>query len=121
MAPLAKVVLRESKDEADMELVWELILQPCFASGEAFCIAADISKEDALAYWSWPGNSSCRVFVAEIVVEDGELSTDAVADGLGKPIGSFFIAPAQRGNGAHVATCAFAVAPKAKDKGAAPN
>ena len=100
-----------------MTQVWEQMLEAAFRAGETFCIASDISKEDAIAYWFWPNNSSCRVFVAEISVEGGELSSDATADGLDKIVGSFSIFPAQRGNGAHVASCSLIIAPKAQNLG----
>jgi GNAT superfamily N-acetyltransferase len=93
------MLIRQSKP-GDDDAIWR-ILEPTFRAGETYPIPRDISRSDALAYWHWPGHS---VFVAE----------DA-----GAIVGTYYLRANNRGGGAHVANCGYAVAPEAFGRGVA--
>jgi len=84
----------------DDDAIWA-ILEPTFRSGETYPIPRDIPRTEALAYWHSPGHA---VFVAE----DG----DTV-------VGTYYLRANNRGGGAHVANCGYAVAPHAFGRGIA--
>jgi len=86
--------------DADAESIWR-VLQPTIAAGETYALPPDMTREQALAYWSGAGH---EVFVAE--------ERDVV-------LGTYFIRPNQLGGGAHVANCAYMVAPAATGRGIA--
>ena len=77
------------------------MLEPVFRAGETYTVPRDVTREQALAYWSAPGH---RVFVAE---EEGAL------------VGSYFLCPNQPGGGAHVCNCGFVTAAAAQGRGVA--
>jgi ribosomal protein S18 acetylase RimI-like enzyme len=85
---------------SDADAIWS-ILEPAIRAGEVFALPRDMSRADALAYWSAPDH---EVFVAE---DDG------------KVVGSYFLTANQRGGGAHVANCGYATAPLAFGRGVA--
>ena len=85
--------------QADADTIWAM-LEPVFRAGETYCVARDISRENALAYW---GDAPHQVFMA---------SDDA-------PLGTYFITPNQKGGGAHVCNCGFVTAQGAAGKGVA--
>jgi len=85
---------------ADDDAIWH-ILEPTFRAGETYPIPRDISRSDALAYWRSPGHT---VFVAE----------DA-----GTVVGTYYLRANNRGGGAHVANCGYAVAPETYGRGVA--
>ena len=58
-----KVVAIRPAKFGDADAIWR-ILEPVFRSGETYAIEADVSREDAVAYWT---ANAC--FVAEL---DGE-------------------------------------------------
>lgn len=91
--------LREARP-ADRPAIWA-ILEPVFRAGETYCIEPDIGEGEALAWWLDPPHMP---FVAE---RDGEA------------LGTYFLAPNQRGGGAHVANCGYATAPQAEGQGIA--
>lgn len=93
------MMLRPAKP-ADDDQLWA-ILEPVFREGETYCLARDISRAEALDYWS---GGPHRVFVAE----------DA-----GAVLGSYFLSPNQKGGGAHVCNCGFVTAASARGKGVA--
>lgn len=84
----------------DGDPLW-LMLEPVFRAGETYCIARDVSRAAALAYWC---GAPHRVRIAE---EDG------------RPLGSYFLTPNQSGGGAHVANCGFVTASEAQGRGVA--
>ncbi|WP_347312337.1 GNAT family N-acetyltransferase [Defluviimonas sp. SAOS-178_SWC] len=85
---------------ADDDRLWA-ILEPVFREGETYCLPRDITRADALDYWSAVPH---LVFVAE----------DA-----GDIVGSYFLTPNQKGGGAHVCNCGFVTAPAARGRGVA--
>jgi ribosomal protein S18 acetylase RimI-like enzyme len=85
---------------AEADAIWQL-LEPTIRAGETQALPPDLPRAEALAYWLAPGH---EVFVAE------ELNT---------PVGTYFIRPNQAGGGAHVANCAYIVAPAATGRGIA--
>ena len=100
---LGELTIRETSDDSDLTHIWETMLQPRFKAGDSFCVPTDIGKEDALAFWA---ASSNRVFLAEVA-----------ADGSGKGVGTYWIAPSQQAGGSHVASCSFITAPNCEHKG----
>ena len=101
MSPLndPTLVIRPAR-EADTEAIWAM-LEPVFRDGETYCVARDISRDDALNYWT---GRSHRVFVAEV---------NDVA------LGTYFLCPNQTGGGSHVCNCGFVTADAARGKGVA--
>src|SRR5262249_15766109 len=97
--PIRIMLIRQS-EPGDDDAIWR-ILEPTFRAGETYPIPGDISRSDALAYWHSPGHS---VFVAE----------DA-----GAIVGTYYLRANNRGGGAHVANCGYAVAPEAFGRGVA--
>jgi len=85
---------------ADDSAIWA-ILEPTFRAGETYPIARDASRAEALSYWRSAGHA---VFVAE----------DA-----GKIVGTYYLRANNKGGGAHVANCGYAVAPAASGRGVA--
>lgn len=82
----------------DRATIWA-ILEPVIRAAETYTLPADISRQDALAYWFAPGHS---IFVAE--------HDDVV-------VGTYFLQANQTGSGAHVANCGYATAPWASGRG----
>lgn len=77
------------------------LLEPVFRAGDTYTIDPDISRADAIAFWTAPEKS---VFVAE----DG--------DDL---LGTYYLKPNQAGGGAHVCNCGYITAAHAAGKGVA--
>jgi ribosomal protein S18 acetylase RimI-like enzyme len=84
----------------DSDAIWK-ILEPVIRSGDTYTLPADMTREDALAYWNSPGH---EVFVAE---EDGKI------------LGTYYLRANQKGGGAHVANCGYVTAPWASGRGIA--
>ena len=80
--------------------VWE-ILEPVFRAGDTYTIDADISRDDALAYWF---DVQKHTFVAEA---------------NGRIIGTYYIRANQAGGGAHVCNCGYMTHPAARGQGVA--
>ena len=89
--------IRETRT-ADLDALWSM-LEPVFRAGDTYAIAPDISREDALSYWT-----AHHAYVAEID---------------GTPVGTFYIRPNQQGGGAHVCNCGYITARGAEGKGVA--
>lgn len=87
-------------DNNDNHAIWK-ILEPVIRAGDTYALPAQMSREDALAYWSSPGH---EVFVAE---------------GGTEILGTYYLRANQRGGGAHVANCGYMTAPWAMGKGIA--
>jgi ribosomal protein S18 acetylase RimI-like enzyme len=85
---------------ADADDIWR-VLEPAIVAGETYALPTDMTRADALAYWSAPSHA---VFVAE--------ERDVI-------VGSYFLRPNQLGGGAHVANAAYVVAPAATGRGIA--
>lgn len=87
-------------DEGDASSVWR-ILEPVIRAGETYTLPRDMSREDALAYWTGKGHS---VYVAE----DGH-----------DIVGTYYLRANQQGGGNHVANCGYMVATDGQGKGVA--
>jgi len=85
---------------SDADAIWK-ILEPVIRGGDTYTLPADMTREDALAYWNSPGH---EVFVAE---ENGEI------------LGTYYMRANQKGGGAHVANCGYITAPWAIGRGIA--
>ena len=85
---------------SDDDGIWA-ILQPIFRAGDTYTIQSDISRDDAVRYWT-KGNHTA--FVHE---DNGQI------------LGTYYICPNQQGGGAHVCNCGFATSLAARGKGIA--
>jgi ribosomal protein S18 acetylase RimI-like enzyme len=93
------MIIREAT-ASDRDAIWR-ILEPVIRSGDTYTLPRDLSREDALAYWTSPGH---EVFVAE---ENAEI------------LGTYYLKANQKGGGAHVANCGYMTAPWANGRGIA--
>ena len=93
------MVIRET-NASDGDAIWKII-EPVIRSGDTYTLPANMTREDALAYWSSSGH---EVFVAE---ENGEI------------LGTYYLRANQKGGGAHVANCGYMTAPWASGRGVA--
>jgi ribosomal protein S18 acetylase RimI-like enzyme len=84
----------------DADAIWK-ILEPVIRAGDTYTLPADMTSEDALAYWNSPGH---EVFIAE---ESGEI------------LGTYYLRANQKGGGSHVANCGYITAPWASGRGIA--
>jgi ribosomal protein S18 acetylase RimI-like enzyme len=84
----------------DHDAIWT-VLEPVIRAGETYALPRDMTREDALAFWTSPGTDA---FVAE---EDGAM------------LGTYFLRANQRGGGAHVANCGYVTASAATGRGVA--
>jgi L-amino acid N-acyltransferase YncA len=85
---------------SDRDALWS-ILEPVIRAGDTYTLPSDISREDALSWWS---SEDHEVFVAE---KDGAV------------VGTYFLRANQRGGGSHVANCGYMTAPAATGSGVA--
>jgi ribosomal protein S18 acetylase RimI-like enzyme len=85
---------------SDADAIWA-ILEPTIRSAETYTLPRDMSRNDALAYWTSAGH---EVFVAE---DEGQV------------LGTYFLHANQRGGGSHVANCGYVTAPSATGRGVA--
>jgi len=85
---------------ADADGIWR-VLSPSIATGESYALPVDLTRDEALAYWSAPSH---EVYVAE--------EREVI-------LGTYFLRPNQPGGGAHVANCGYMVAPAATGRGIA--
>lgn len=85
---------------ADHPAIWSL-LEPVIRAGETYALPGDMSRDEALAFWTAPGND---VFVAD----DG-----------GALLGTYFLHANQLGGGSHVANCGYITAGHAMGRGVA--
>jgi L-amino acid N-acyltransferase YncA len=85
---------------SDRDALWS-ILEPVIRAGHTYTLPSDISREDALSWWS---SEDHEVFVAE---KDGAV------------VGTYFLRANQRGGGSHVANCGYMTAPAATGSGVA--
>jgi len=93
------MIIREASAE-DNDAIWK-ILEPVIRGGDTYTLPADMTREDAFAYWNSRGH---EVFVAE---ENGEI------------VGTYYLRANQEGGGAHVANCGYMTAPWASGRGVA--
>ena len=89
-----------SATRRDDDAIWQIV-EPVLRAGETYTLPAEMSREDALAYWFSPRH---YVFVAE-------------KDGL--VLGTYYLRANQKGGGAHVANCGYMTAQHATGRGVA--
>ena len=85
---------------ADHTAIWA-ILQPVIRAGETYALPRDMSRDDAIAYWT---GADRETFVAE---RDRKI------------LGTYYIRANQAGGGAHVANCGYVTAAAANGQGIA--
>jgi ribosomal protein S18 acetylase RimI-like enzyme len=72
----------------DADAIWA-ILEPVLRAGETYALPRDMTRADAVAYWTGPDRET---FVAE---DDGRV------------VGTYYIRPNQQGGGEHVCNCGY--------------
>ena len=85
---------------SDDDTIWA-ILEPVIRAGETYALDRDMSRTEALAYWT---GGDHETFVAE----DGD-----------RVVGTYFLRPNQSGGGSHVCNCGYATAADSGGKGVA--
>jgi ribosomal protein S18 acetylase RimI-like enzyme len=85
----------------DRGAIWAII-EPMIRAGETYTLPADMTRDDALAYWFAPGN---HVYVYD--------------PGDGAILGTYFLHTNARGGGAHVANCGYVTSVHASGRGVA--
>jgi ribosomal protein S18 acetylase RimI-like enzyme len=93
-------MLIRSATTEDHDAIWQ-ILEPTIRAGETYALPSDMSRADAIAYWT---GSDRQTFVA---------------DEQGRIIGTYYLRANQGGGGAHVANCGYVTADQAKGRGVA--
>jgi len=93
------LIIRRSTQE-DNDAIWQ-ILEPSIRAGVTYALPRDMSKDDALSYWTGPDRETF------------------VADQEGQVVGTYFLRANQLGGGAHVANCAYMTAGYASGRGVA--
>jgi ribosomal protein S18 acetylase RimI-like enzyme len=83
---------------SDAEAIWAVLVLT-IRSGDTYTLPTDMSRDEALAYWTTPEH---EVFVAE---DQGEI------------VGTYILRANQRGGGSHVANCGYITAPQAVGRG----
>jgi len=86
--------------EKDADAIWSII-GPIIRAGETYALPADMTREDALAYWF---GADRETFVAE---DEGRI------------VGTYYIRANQAGGGAHVCNCGYMTAADSAGKGVA--
>lgn len=84
---------------ADFDAIWPL-LRDVFRANDTYAVDPQISKDDAVAYWT--GGADCYV------AQD--------ASGI---VGTYYIKTNQPGGGGHICNCGYIVAPDAQGRGLA--
>lgn len=87
-------------NHSDSDAIWA-ILEPMVRAGDTYTLPANMSREEALAFWHGKGH---EVFVAE---ENAQI------------LGTYFVRTNQRGGGSHVANCGYVTALNATGRGVA--
>jgi ribosomal protein S18 acetylase RimI-like enzyme len=92
-------LIRSARREDD-DAIWQII-EPVIRAGETYALPRDMTREDALAYWTGPDRET---FVAE---DDGRI------------VGTYYLRANQQGGGTHVANCGYVTAEDSSGKGIA--
>ncbi|WP_417603935.1 GNAT family N-acetyltransferase [Primorskyibacter flagellatus] len=87
-------------DPVDAGVLWAM-LKPVFRAGDTYAIDPQISRRDALAYWTGTGREAW-------IVEEDDV-----------PLGSYYLKANQQGGGAHVCNCGFVTSLDAQGRGVA--
>ncbi len=85
---------------ADHDAIWS-ILEPMIRAGDTYTLPVDMSRSDALRYWTAPDH---EVFVAE---DSGSI------------VGTYFLCANHLGGGSHVANCGYVTASTFTGRGVA--
>ena len=85
---------------ADHDAIWA-ILEPTIRAGETYTLPLDMSRTDAIGYWTAP---------------DHEVH---VAEDNGRIVGTYFLCANRLGGGSHVANCGYVTAQDAFGRGVA--
>lgn len=93
-------MLIRKADPRDRVAIAAIIL-PVIRAGETYTLDADMSEDNALAYWL---SQDKETFVAE---DSGEI------------VGTYYIRPNQAGGGRHVANCGYMTSARAAGRGIA--
>ena len=84
----------------DHDALWR-ILEPAIRAGETYALPRDMTREDAIAYWT---GGDREAFLAE---DEGSI------------VGTYYLRANHLGGGAHVANCGYVTAPEATGRGVA--
>lgn len=95
--PIAPVSLRPAA-AIDHDALWSM-LGPVFRAADTYAIDPDISRKEALAYWT------------------GENAY--IAESEGRQIGTYYIRRNQKGGGSHICNCGYITAREAEGRGVA--
>jgi ribosomal protein S18 acetylase RimI-like enzyme len=85
---------------SDHDAIWAIV-GPVLRAGETYSLDRDMSREDALAYWT---GADRETFVAE---DEGEI------------LGTYYIRANQGGGGRHVCNCGYMTGERAAGRGIA--
>ncbi len=96
---MTELVIRPAQPE-DADALWAL-LEPVFRAGDTYLIDPDISRADAMAYWT---GASHGAFIAE---ENGTA------------FGTYYLRRNQSGGGSHVCNCGYITGAAARGRGVA--
>jgi L-amino acid N-acyltransferase YncA len=98
--PDGALVIRPAR-AGDAEAIWR-VLEPTIRAGETYALPPDMTRDEALAYWTARDRDT---FVA--------------ADADGRVLGTYFVRANQAGGGAHVANAGYVTAGWAAGRGVA--
>jgi ribosomal protein S18 acetylase RimI-like enzyme len=93
------MLIRPARED-DADAIWAII-GPTIRAGETYALDPEMSREEALAYWTGPERET---FVAE---EDGQV------------LGTYYLRPNQSGGGKHICNCGYMTAGQASGRGLA--
>jgi len=93
-------MLVRAATSSDHDAIWS-ILEPTIRAAETYTLPVDMSRADALRYWTAPGH---EVFASE---------------SNGNVVGTYFLRANHLGGGSHVANCGYATAPGFTGRGVA--
>jgi ribosomal protein S18 acetylase RimI-like enzyme len=89
-----------ARSTEDDDSIWS-ILEPTIRAGETYTLPQDITKTNALNYWSGPNHMTF------VVHDDGEV------------VGTYYLRANQQGGGSHVANCGYMTHPSYRSRGVA--
>jgi GNAT superfamily N-acetyltransferase len=93
------MLIRHARRDDD-DSIWA-ILEPVLRAGETYALPQDISRDEALSYWTGDGHEA-------FVAEEG-----------GRIVGTYYLRANQTGGGSHVANCGYMTASAAQGRGIA--
>lgn len=84
----------------DADDIWSII-GPVISAGETYALDRDMTRADALAYWT------------------GDDRETFVVEGEGQILGTYYLRPNQQGGGKHICNCGYMTRPAAAGRGIA--